>query len=292
MYKYFNLYVLAQSAGDAAQETATETKDIVSKITSGKVGQAILILLTTYLILKILDKLVIWLSEKIAKGWRLRVKQFLPFSRMVVLTTATVVLMNLFLNLSKDNVLAVTGTVAVALGFAFKDYASSIIAGIVNIFEGSYRVGDRVKIGEDYGEVVNYGVRGIRIETPNDNAITIPHNKIWTESVSNSNTGKLEAQVITEFYLAHEVDPELVTKILYRAAHTSRYTHLELPIVVATAETPYGTHFKLKSYPLDARDEFTYQTDLTNKAKQAFAKYNLAYPRLLDLEQKSTASKQ
>ena len=105
--------------------------------------------------------------------------------------------------------------------------------------------------------------------------------------ISNANAGKLEAQVITEFYFAHEVDTELVTKILYRATHTSRYTQLKLPIVVRMAETPYGTHFKLKSYPLDARDEFVYTTDLTNKAKKAFAKYKLAYPRLLNVDKET-----
>lgn len=193
--------------------------------------------------------------------------------------------MNLFLNLSRENILAVTGAVAVTLGFAFKDYASSIIAGIVGIFEGSYRVSDRIKIGDDYGEVISYGLRAIRIQTPSDNTVTIPHNKIWTESVSNSNAGELEAQVITEFYFAHEVDLELVPKILSQAAHTSKYTQLELPVFVTMAETPYGTHFKLKSYPLDARDEFIYQTDLTNKAKKAFAKHNLTYPRLTGIKE-------
>ena len=228
--------------------------------------------------------MVNWGSERIARERRLRVKQLLPFLRTLILIATIATLMNLFLNLSPENILAVTGTVAVALGFAFKDYASSIIAGIVGIFESPYRVGDRVQIGDDYGEVVSYGLRGIRLQTPNDNTVTIPHNKIWTESVSNANAGELEAQVVTEFYFAHEVDTELVTKILYRAAHTSRYTQLDLPIVVAMAETPSGTHFKLKSYPLDARDEFVYITDLTNKAKKAFAKYNLAYPRLANIE--------
>ncbi|WP_019508295.1 mechanosensitive ion channel family protein [Pleurocapsa sp. PCC 7319] len=285
MALYFNWYVLAQSAGDAAQETAEETKQLLSKITTWKVTQAILIVLLCYVSLRIIDWLIIWVSERIAREWRLQVKQFIPVLRTVALGTTVITLMNLFLNLSRENIIAVTGAAAVALGFAFKDYASSIIAGIVGIFEGSYRVGDRIKIGEDYGEVVRYGLRGIRLQTPSDNTVTVPHSKIWTESISNSNAGELEAQVITEFYFAHEVDTELVTKILYRAAHTSRYTQLELPIVVAMAETPYGTHFKLKSYPLDARDEFTYQTDLTNKAKKAFAKYKLAYPRLLDMEQ-------
>ena len=276
----FILYIFAQSSGD----TAEKTKELLTKITTLKITQAIITLLACYIILGLIDKSVDWIAEKIAREWRLQVKQFIPFLRTVVLTTTIVTLMNLFLNLSRENIIAVTGAAAVALGFAFKDYASSIIAGIVGIFEGSYRVGDRIKIGDDYGEVTSYGLRGIRLQTPSDNTVTIPHSKIWTESISNANGGELEAQVITEFYFAHEVDTELVTKILYRAAHTSRYTQLELPIVVRMAETPYGTHFKLKSYPLDARDEFVYATDLTNKAKLAFAKYKLAYPRLLNVE--------
>nr|WP_263858073.1 mechanosensitive ion channel family protein [Waterburya agarophytonicola] len=206
---------------------------------------------------------------------------------MIVLTTATVVLMNLFLNLSKENILAVTGTVAVALGFAFKDFASSIIAGIVGLFESPYGVGDRIKIGEHYGEVVSYGLRSVQIQTPNDNIVTIPHNKIWTEALSNSNAGALEAQVVTEFYFAHEIDVNLVRKILYRVAQTSKYTALKLPIAVVMTEKPWGSSFKLKAYPLDARDEFIYQTDLTVRAKCAFAKHKLSYPRMFDVENKN-----
>ena len=284
MLTYSSSLVLAQSAGDAAKETANQTRELLTRITTGKIVQAIIIVLVCVIALRVVEWLVNWGSERIARERRLRVKQLLPFLRTLILIATIATLMNLFLNLSPENILAVTGTVAVALGFAFKDYASSIIAGIVGIFESPYRVGDRVQIGDDYGEVVSYGLRGIRLQTPNDNTVTIPHNKIWTESVSNANAGELEAQVVTEFYFAHEVDTELVTKILYRAAHTSRYTQLDLPIVVAMAETPSGTHFKLKSYPLDARDEFVYITDLTNKAKKAFAKYNLAYPRLANIE--------
>lgn len=265
---------LAQSAAD----TAEDTKELVSKITTDKLTQALFILLAAYVTLKLLDKLVLWLSERIAKEWRLRVKQFLPFLRMTVLTTTAVVLMNLFLNLSRENILAVTGTVAVALGFAFKDYASSIIAGIVSLFESPYGVGDRIKIGEHYGEVISYGLRSVRIQTPDDNIVVIPHSKIWTEAVSNANGGALEAQVVTNFYFAHEIDINLVRKILYRTAQTSKYTALKLPIVVVIEEKPWGTIFKLKSYPLDARDEFIYQTDLISRAKQAFSKHQFAYP--------------
>ena len=145
MDAYFNLYVLAQS-GDAAGKT----RELLTKITTLKITKAIIILLACYIVLGLIDKLVDWVSERIAKEWRLQVKQFIPFLRTMILTITIVTLMNLFLNLSPENVIAVTGAAAVALGFAFKDYASSIIAGIVGIFEGSYRVGD-------------YAPRGIRI---------------------------------------------------------------------------------------------------------------------------------
>ncbi len=281
----YQFYLLAQSAGDAAKETAEQTKSVVSKITTGKVAQAVLILIVTYLILKLLDWLVNWLSERIARGWRLRVKQVLPFLRLLLFAFVTVFLMNLFLNLSKENVLAVTGTVAVALGFAFKDFASSIIAGIVGLFESPYRVGDRVEIGDYYGEVISYGVRSIKIQTPDDNTVTIPHNKIWTEAISSANAGELEAQVVTKFYFAHEININIVKKILYRVAQTSKYTHLKLPIIVIMEEKSWGSLFKLKAYPLDARDEFIYKTDLITRAKLAFAKHQLAYPHLLDVEE-------
>ncbi|WP_242032964.1 mechanosensitive ion channel domain-containing protein [Oscillatoria sp. FACHB-1406] len=39
------------------------------------------------------------------------------------------------------------------------------------LFEAPYRVGDRVKIKDYYGEVVGYGLRGIRLQTPDDNLV-------------------------------------------------------------------------------------------------------------------------
>ncbi|BAY80689.1 hypothetical protein NIES267_01460 [Calothrix parasitica NIES-267] len=278
-------FIFAQSGDNAAKETAEQTKQIITEITTWKISQGLIVLAISYISIKVVDKLVIWVSEQVAKEWRLQVKQFLPFFRMMVLTITVIFLMNLFLNLSRDNLVAVTGTVAVALGFAFKDYASSIIAGIIGLFEAPYRVGDRIQIEDFYGEVRSYGLRGIRLQTPEDNVVTIPHNKIWTNAVSNSNMGELEAQVITEFYFAHNVDSQLVTKILYRVAYTSKYTYLKLPVLVIVEEKYWGTFFQLKSYPLDARDEFIYKTDLTTRAKRVFAKHNLPYPRLMNMSE-------
>lgn len=273
----------ARSAGEAAGETANRAGQILSKVTGPKILQGLIVIVVAYATIKIVDWLVATISERVARYKRLQIKQFQPFIRTLVMTITIITLMNLFLNLSRDNVLAVTGTVAVALGFAFKDYVSSVIAGIVGLFEAPYRVGDRIAIDDEYGEVVSYGLRGIRLRTPSDNIVTVPHSYIWTNSVSNANMGELEAQVVTEFYLAHEANPEQVENILYRIAYTSKYTHLKLPIKVVMSDHSWGSLFKLRSYPLDARDEFAYATDLTIRAKKEFAKCNLPYPKRFDL---------
>ncbi|WP_414545836.1 mechanosensitive ion channel family protein [Nostoc sp. CCY0012] len=261
---------------------------LLTEITVNKILKALICIVVAYTISITFQSFFNWLSERVPRRFRLLIKQSVPFWKALILLATIVYLLHLFLKLSETNLLALTGTVAVALGFAFKDYVSSIIAGIVTLFEAPYRVGDRITIGEHYGEVIGYGLRGLRLQTPDDNIVTIPHNKTWTDAISNANSGELEAQVVTEFYLNHTVDFEQVIRILYQAAYSSKYTQLKLPIVVVMEELPWCTKFKLKSYPMDAREEFLYKTDLLRQAKQAFAKQSICYPQPGETSEDST----
>ncbi|MBV5261249.1 mechanosensitive ion channel family protein [Synechococcus moorigangaii CMS01] len=254
---------------------------LLTDFTIQKILRAVVAIAIAYGVMALIQGTINWLSERVPRRLRLLIKQSIPFWKGLILILTLTYLLNLFFNLSQNNLIALTGTIAVALGFAFKDYVSSIIAGTVALFEAPYRVGDRIKIGDHYGEVVGYGLRGIQIQTPDDNLVTIPHNKTWTEAVSNANSGQLEAQVATDFFFDHAVDTEQVLQILYQAAYSSKYTQLKLPIVVVMEEQMWGTQFKLRCYPMDARDEFIYKTDLIRRAKQAFAHQGLPYPRFL-----------
>jgi len=266
---------LAQASGGSSIQPG-----IFKKIGTPQVVNGVLSILLAYAILRIIQVVSDWLSEQVPRRFRLVVKQSIPFCKGLIIVVVISHLLNLFIDISARNVLALTSAVAVALGFAFKDLVSSIIAGIMALFEVTYRIGDRVQIGDHYGEVIGYGLRGIRLQTPDDNIVNIPHSKNWTEAISNANSGQLEAQVLTDFYLDHDVDVELVTQILYQVAYTSKYTQLKLPVAVQMEETLWGTHFKLRAYPMDARDEFAYKTDLIRRAKQVFTKYGIGYPKL------------
>jgi len=264
-----------------AQASDPETlQTFVDDITAHKLFKAVLAIAMAWLLVWGIQQITNWVSERVPRRYRLLTKQSLPFLKGLILLAIIAYLVNLFFNLSEQNLLALTGTMAVALGFAFKDYVTSVIAGTVALFEAPYRVGDRVTIGDHYGEVVSYGLRGIRLQTFDDNTITIPHSKTWTEAISNANSGHLEAQVTTDFYFDHHIDIETVLQILYEAVYSSKYTQLKLPVTVIIEEKPWGTHFRLKGYPMDARDEPAYRTDLIRRAKRTFAHEKIPYPRL------------
>jgi len=142
--------IIAQSA--PSQDIS---EDIFTPLTWGKLLAAGLTLLISYGGLVSIQFITTWISEQVPRRYRLLIKQSVPFWKGFVLIITVSYLVHLFLNLSGQNLLALTGTIALTLGFAFKDYTTAIIAGIVALFEAPYRVGDRVKIGEDYGEVTD-----------------------------------------------------------------------------------------------------------------------------------------
>lgn len=274
-------WLLAQQglSQGAAIDAATANR-LLKPFTLNVAVKAILAVLLSYGLLLSIRSLINVISEKVPRRFRLIIKQSMPFLKALVLVFTIGYLLNLFFNLNGPNLIALTGTIALALGFAFKDYASSIVAGLVNLVEGPFRMGDRIQIGDHYGEVVDYGLRGLMIQTPDDNAVTIPHSSTWTSPISNANSGQLEAQVVTEFYFSHGADIELAVNILYQAAYSSRYTQLKLPVVVVVKEEPWSTLLKLKAYPMDARDEFIYKTDLILRIKKACARQKIPYPQM------------
>lgn len=255
-----------------------QTETLLKKITLIEFLQGLFVILIFCGLFSIGRKTINWFSEQGGRKRRLTIKRILPFWRLFILFTIVIILIRVVFDFSPNYALTLTSVFIIVIGFAIKDYIGSLIAGIIGLFEYCYRVGDRIQIGEHYGEVIEYGLRSVRIRTPGDSMVIIPHSKLWTNAVSNANYGKLEMQVITKFYFAHNVDFGSIKHFLYQAAYTSKYTQLKQPIVVISEEKPWGICFTIKSYPMDARDEFVYKTDLIERANRIFLQRKLPRP--------------
>ena len=229
------------------------------------------IVVGVWLAIYVTRKVLPYLANRGPSQFRLYLLGAVPIIRLVLLVLAILWVVPIIFNITLQNFLVIAGAAGVAIGFAFKDYISSLIAGVVAIIERPYRPGDWVKIDGDYGEVISVGMRSIRVLTAAANTITIPHERIWTQNISNANDGARTLMCVAHFYLAPQHDAARVREVLKDVAVTSAYLNYEQPVLVTLAETPWATHYQLKAYPYDLRDQFAFISDLTVRGKIAIA---------------------
>jgi small conductance mechanosensitive channel len=123
----------------------------------------------------LIQKLFPWVAEKSWGIFRFYILPLVPILRLIILGITVLLVTPLIIKPTFQNLVAIFGAAAVALGFALKDYVSSLVAGVVALYEQPYRPGDWVKIDEAFGEVKSLGLRSLKMVTPDDTLVTIPH---------------------------------------------------------------------------------------------------------------------
>lgn len=231
--------------------------------------QIAFILLLSFGAIWVIRKAIPFLAERAPSRLRLYLLRIVPILRMIIILSAILWITPLIFNITLQNFLVIAGAASVAIGFAFKDYVSSLIAGVVAIFERPYGPGDWVEINGDYGEVINLGMRAIRLRTAADDIITVPHDAIWSQNISNSNTGSQTLMCVADFYLDPNHDAANVRRQLVDVALTSAYLDFRRPVLVVLKETEFATKYSVKAYPFDLRDQFKFVSDLTDRGKDA-----------------------
>lgn len=221
------------------------------------------------LLYMLVQRLLPLLAEKSPGKYRNYIYPLVPILRLLILFSALVTVVPEFIRPTFQNIIAVFGAFGLAAGIAFKDYISSLLAGIVAVTEHPYRLGDRVSIDGAYGEVKAIGLRAVQILTPDDTTVSIPHTVIWSRNIYNANSGNRSQLCVAEFYLHPDHDGQRVRDLFQDVILSSPYLQLQLPVTVTAAEKPWGTLYRLKAYPLDGRDEFQFITDLTVRGKAA-----------------------
>lgn len=215
-------------------------------------------------------------------GRRLWFKHLAVVSRFGILAVGAMIALMSVVRLSDQALLAVGGTLAVALGFAFKDLATSVMAGLILLFDRPFQVGDRIEFGGEYGEVRQIGLRAVRIATLDDNLVSIPNSRFLTEKVASANAGEFHQMVVLDLYIGCSEPIDLAKRLAYEAAATSRYLYLGMPITVVVREGPTGGgrgRFALcitvKAYVFDGRYEVAFGTDITERVKRAFDRHGI-----------------
>jgi small-conductance mechanosensitive channel len=259
------LETVSRSAAEKAPSLLNDLQDI-------SYLQIILIILISMIAVWLARRIIPFVADRVPSRLRLYILRAVPIIRLVIIVTAALSIIPLIFNITLQNFLVIAGAASVAIGFAFKDYVSSLIAGIVAIFERPYGPGDWVEIDGDYGEVISLGMRAIRLRTASDDIVTVPHDMIWTHNISNANLGAQTLMCVADIFLDPDHQAASVRRVLTDVALTSAYLDYRRPVLVVLKETEFATQYSIKAYPFDMRDQFKFISDLTERGKQAVQK--------------------
>jgi len=237
------------------------------RISLGKIIWSLIVFTLGYFFIRFCTRILGLLAERSTTERRITIKGFVPVVRIIGWVIIIYMVIAGIIRPPVETVLAFTASVAVAVGFASQDILKNIFGGIVILLDQPFKMGDKIEIGSFYGEVVEIGLRSTRIVTPDDSLVSIPNGELMNQSVSNSNAGEPNCQVVAELFLPIDIDTERVRHIATEAAQTSRYIFLNKPITVlffneVKDRRPY-LKMRLKAYVMDIRYEFIFKSELT-----------------------------
>ncbi len=256
------------SAGNLGILRNLETHDVVLVVA---------VLVFAWLLASAVRWLLRQAAERAIMRLRLPILRTIPLLRLCVGIGAFVVIVPILVEPSFQNVVAIVASVSLALAFVLKDYASSLVAGLVTVIEGTYQPGDWIEVAGTYGEVKLIGLRAVHIVTAYDNEVVIPHSRLWSASISNATSGSHSVLCVADFYLNPDHDAQSALKCLAEVGATSTFLKPETQVSVIVREKPWGTHYKLKAYVNESREQFDFVTDLTIRGKEALRGLNIRF---------------
>ncbi|MFH1728015.1 MAG: mechanosensitive ion channel domain-containing protein [Pseudomonadota bacterium] len=216
-----------------------------------------------------------------------------PAKRLVILQVMTISIFSIYIlgaivlfygviNPSREMMLAIGGSAAVAIGFSLKDIVASIISGLILLFDKPFQVGDRVSFGNYYGEIKSIGLRAVRLCTLDDSLVTIPNSRFINDTVASSNAGALDMMVVVNFHVALDTKLDLAKKLIYEIIVTSKYAYLKKTVTITIDEVEIAERLAIKltakAYVLDVKYEKAFQSDIVLRVSEEFKENNIKRP--------------
>ena len=117
-------------------------------------------------------------------------------------------------------ILGTLGLGGIAIALASQDTVKNVFGGFTVILDGTFRIGDRIKVGAIEGEVEDIGIRSTKIRDINRQLITIPNFKVVEGAIINTSAAT-RSQVENKLILAADTSAakmEEAIKILHEIA--------------------------------------------------------------------------
>ena len=128
---------------------------------------------------------------------------------------------------------------------------SNLIAGLVLTYMRSFKMGDRIRIGSDSGDIIEKGMLVTRIRTPKNEVISIPNSVALNANLVNFSTDAEERGLIlhTTVSIGYDTEWRQVDELLLKAAGiTELIEKTPAPFVLKTSLDDFYVTYQLNAY--------------------------------------------
>ena len=194
---------------------------------------------------------------------------------LVILITVLAVL-NQF-GVQTASIIAVLGTIGLAIGLALQGTLSNIASGFMLLVLRPFNVGDAVDIGGTAGVVDEIGLFVTKMHSFNNVAITMPNSKIWGGKIENF-TRNDTRRVDLEIGIDYEDDIDKAMRIIREILEDDERVLSEPEPLVAVGSLG-DSAVVLFVRPWTATDNvWPLRFDLIKKIKQRFDAEDISFP--------------
>ena len=165
---------------------------------------------------------------------------------------------------------------SVGIGFGLQYLAADVASGFILLFERPIRVGDRITIGEDEGDVESINLRTTIVSTNDRIAIIIPNSKLVSQRVINWSYADPRARISIPIGVADDSDVDHVTKTLIEAAQGVEFVLKDPPPRVQFLKFgDYSLDFRLLVWTNQPRRHPQIRSDINYRIYKLFNEQNI-----------------
>lgn len=183
----------------------------------------------------------------------------------------------LHLGVKESSILALLGTIGLAIGMALQGSLSNFAGGVLILVLKPFKVGDFIEVQNFSGKVDKIQVFNSRLLTPDNKAVTIPNGTLANSIVIN-HSAKSQRRVDIAFNVSYNSDINEVKKLLMNmiVSHPKILQDPE-PFLRLTAQAASSLTFTSRSW-VNSEDYWEVYFDLMEQSKQILDKAGIEIP--------------
>jgi small-conductance mechanosensitive channel len=186
-------------------------------ITVASLGMFVFVLLVFYVVSKVIIR---GLLRRVLPKFDIDSATQYNFRRIIhylIMITGSIVAFQ-FVGVDLGGLAVIFGLLSVGIGFGLQNVTSNFVAGLILLFERPIRVGDRVTVGDEEGDVVAINMRSTTMVTLNNITVIIPNSGFISGNVINWSHGDPKIRLDISVGVSYNSDLPTVQRVLREVA--------------------------------------------------------------------------